>query len=196
MEEGVNEMWKKILKKSEPTQEEFRLVYEMFYSRVYRDVYFITKDSYLAQDALQETFVKAYKHMHRLEDKERMGAWLSTIATRTAIDLLRKRKGAREVLTEDVMIQEKNMQENNFDTLYIVEENLVKEELLNSLHELKAEYREVILLRYIHDLSIKEMAHYLKINESTVKTRLHRARKKMKEKVQQDPKRQWIGGES
>ncbi|QGH32997.1 sigma-70 family RNA polymerase sigma factor [Gracilibacillus salitolerans] len=188
-------MFKKIFKKSEPTHEEFRLVYDMFYSRVYRDVYFITKDSHLAQDALQETFVKAYKYMHRLEDKERMGAWLSTIATRTAIDLLRKRKGAREVLTEDIMTQEKNMTEKSFDTLHIVEANLVKEELLESLKELKADYREVILLRYIHDLSIREIAHSLNINESTVKTRLHRARNKVKEKVQHDPKRQWIGGE-
>ncbi len=195
MEEGVNRMLKKIFKKSEPTHEEFRLVYDMFYSRVYRDVYFITKDSHLAQDALQETFVKAYKHMHRLEDRERMGAWLSTIATRTAIDVLRKRKGAREVLTEDIMIQERNMKEKGLDTLHIVEANLVKEELLESLKEIKAEYREIILLRYIHDLSIKEIADSLSINESTVKTRLHRARNKMKEKVQRDPKRQWIGGE-
>ncbi|MGP4040025.1 RNA polymerase sigma factor [Gracilibacillus sp. D59] len=188
-------MLKKIFKKSEPSQEEFRLVYDMFYSRVYRDVFFITKDSHLAQDALQETFVKAYQHMHRLEDKERMGAWLSTIATRTAIDILRKRKGAREVLTEDIAIQEKNINEKGFDTLHIVEANLVKEDLLESIYEINAEYREVILLRYIHDLSIKEIAHLLKIKESTVKTRLHRARNKIKEKVQHDPKRQWIGGE-
>ncbi|SFL94220.1 RNA polymerase sigma-70 factor, ECF subfamily [Gracilibacillus orientalis] len=188
-------MLKKIFKKSEPTHEEFRLVYDMFYSRVYRDVYFITKDCHLAQDALQETFVKAYKHMNRLEDKERMGAWISTIATRTAIDVLRKRKGAREVLTEDIMIQEKNMEEKGSDTLHIVEANLVREELLESINEISAEYREVILLRYIHELSIREIAHSLNINESTVKTRLHRARKKIKEKVQHDPKRQWIGGE-
>ncbi|GAE94945.1 hypothetical protein JCM21714_4146 [Gracilibacillus boraciitolerans JCM 21714] len=63
------------------------------------------------------------------------------------------------------------------------------------LAEMKVEYREVMLLHYIHELSIKEIAANLDINEGTVKTRLHRARHAMKEKVEKDPARQWIGGE-
>ncbi|UOQ49248.1 RNA polymerase sigma factor [Gracilibacillus caseinilyticus] len=188
-------MFKKFLKRSEPTHEEFRLVYDMFYSRVYRDVFFITRDSHLAQDALQETFVKAYKHMNRLEDKERMGAWLSTIATRTAIDILRKRKGSSEILTEDMAMQESQIENLGPDVSNIVESNMMKSELLATVHEMKAEYREVMLLRYVHDLSVKEIATKLDINDGTVKTRLHRARNMVKEKLERDPKKQWIGGE-
>ncbi|WP_058305917.1 RNA polymerase sigma factor [Gracilibacillus massiliensis] len=188
-------MFKKFFKKTEPTEEEFRLVYDMFYSRVYRDVYFITKDTHLAQDALQETFVKAYKHMHNLEDKGRMGAWLSTIATRTAIDILRKRKGSNEFLTDDITVQERHAQVKDPDVSFLVESKFVKEEIIEVLHEMKVEYREVLLLRYIHELSIKEIAVNLDLTEGTVKTRLHRARNAMKQKVENDPERQWIGGE-
>lgn len=187
-------MLKKFFKKTEPSKEEFRLLYDMFYSRIYRDAYFITKDSHLAQDALQETFVKAYKHMNHLEDKERIGAWLSTIATRTAIDLVRKRKGNRELLSEDLTIQEKNFPNLTADIAKIVENNAAKDELLNVIYELKEEYKEIILLRYIHEMTVKEIAFYLDLNESTVKTRLHRARHNIKKVIDNDPKRRWIGG--
>ncbi|MDX8046409.1 RNA polymerase sigma factor [Gracilibacillus sp. S3-1-1] len=189
-------MWKKIFKKPEPVHDEFRLIYDMFYSRVYRDAFFITRDAHLAQDALQETFVKAYKHMDRLEDKERIGAWLSTIATRTAIDLLRKRKGTHEVLSDEVFLQNQDLEEVSLDPLDIVEGNIAKETLRQIMGELKAEYREVLLLHYIHELSIKEIVLLLDLNESTVKTRLYRGRKLIKEELTSNPKRQWIGGES
>jgi len=188
-------MFKKFFKKSEPTQEEFRLLYDMFYSRVYRDAYFITKDSHLAQDVLQETFVKAYKHMNYLEDKGRVGAWLSTIATRTAIDMIRKRKGTHEILSDDLTIQEKKATKVEPDTVKTVEMTIAQQELIKIIHEMKAEYREVILLRYIHELTIKEIALYLDLKENTVKTRLHRARHIIKDTVNSDPRVEWIGGE-
>lgn len=187
-------MLRKFFKKKEPSIEEFRLLYDMFYSRVYQDAYFITKDSHLAQDALQETFVKAYKHMNHLEDKERIGAWLSTIATRTAIDLIRKRKGNRELLSGDLTLQEKHLPHMTVDIAKMVENNTAKDELLNVINEMKEEYREIILLRYIHDMTIKEIAFYLDLKEGTVKTRLHRARHSIKKVIENDPKRRWIGG--
>ncbi|WP_163539470.1 RNA polymerase sigma factor [Gracilibacillus sp. YIM 98692] len=189
-------MFKKFLKKAKPTEAEFRLLYEMFYSRVYRDVYFITRDSHLAQDALQETFVKAYNNMYRVEDKERIGAWLSTIATRTAIDYLRRRKGSSEILTEDMTHNDKYLSDYQWSSLEdMVEGNIMKEELFQKINQLKPEYREAILLKYIHELSINEMAQYLEMKESTVKTRLHRARNILKKDIEKDPKRSWIGGE-
>ncbi|WP_235182951.1 RNA polymerase sigma factor [Gracilibacillus boraciitolerans] len=109
--------------------------------------------------------------------------------------MLRKRKGSNEILTEDITVQERHMQEKGCDSSDLVESNLVKEEIMEVLAEMKVEYREVMLLHYIHELSIKEIAANLDINEGTVKTRLHRARHAMKEKVEKDPARQWIGGE-
>ncbi|ENH98010.1 putative DNA-directed RNA polymerase [Gracilibacillus halophilus YIM-C55.5] len=190
-------MWRKFFKKTEPTEEEFRLLYDMFYSRVYRDVYFITRDTYLAQDALQETFVKAYKHMDRIEDKERIGAWLSTIATRTAIDILRKRKSKTEVKIDQ---SNENLIDYNPEEVAqletIVEQRLIKEDLLEIINELKPEYREIILLKYIHEWSVHEIANFLDVKMGTVKTRLYRARKVLKDMIERDKKRSWIGGDN
>ncbi|KXG43750.1 RNA polymerase sigma factor [Tepidibacillus decaturensis] len=69
-----------------------RVIFEMFYHRVYNTAYFIIQDRHLAQDVVQETFFKAFQNMHKVEDGHKLGAWLGTIATRTAIDFLRKVK--------------------------------------------------------------------------------------------------------
>ncbi len=188
-------MLKKILKKAQPTEEEFRLLYDMFYSRVYRDVFFIVRDPYIAQDALQETFIKVYKYLNRIDDREKMGAWISTIATRTAIDILRKRKVGMEIYPDKDIERDTEMEEGIEKEIEQVVENQVKKDtLIWKIEELKPEYREVILLKHIHEMSIKEISVTLVLTESTVKTRLHRARRVLKEKIETDKKSRWIGG--
>ncbi|RCW73181.1 RNA polymerase sigma factor [Saliterribacillus persicus] len=188
-------MLKKILKKAQPTEEEFRLLYDMFYSRVYRDVFFIVRDPYIAQDALQETFIKVYKYLNRIDDREKMGAWISTIATRTAIDILRKRKVGVEIYPDKDIERDAEMEEGfEKEIEQLVENQVKKDTLIWKIEELKPEYREVILLKHIHEMSIKEIAVTLVLTESTVKTRLHRARRVLKERIETDKKSRWIGG--
>jgi RNA polymerase sigma factor (sigma-70 family) len=154
-------------------------IYEMFYKRVYQTAYYITKDVHLAQDVTQETFIKALRNIHRLTDKEKVGAWLFTIATRTAIDVLRK-QNKYSITLDDAFIEGEAYHSQAASTVESeVEKMLEKEELWCHIEKLSHDYRAVIVLKYIHDFKDEEIAETLDCNVGTIKSRLHRAKKKL-----------------
>lgn len=173
-------MLKKLFAKRKPSDEEYRLIYDLFYERVYHDAYFITRDKHLAQDVVQDTFVKAFKNLDSLQDRSRMGAWLSTIASRTAIDLIRKQKVWNGIPTEDVYLEkDKNNHSNPVETE--VEIKLMIKEVGDVLSEISIEHRDILLLKYIHELKDKEIAVLLNLKEGTVKSRIFRAKKELRD---------------
>lgn len=164
-----------------------RELFEQYYERVYFSAYFIIKDRELAQDIVQETFIKAFKHLHTIVDEEKLGAWLSTIATRTAIDYVRKEKKWNEIVTDDVYINDKAVFQENATTG--IEELIIEKQqnelMIELIDCLKLEYKQVIILRYLHELSYEEISKQLNIKVNTVKSRTHRAKKQLKEVFEQ-----------
>ncbi|MDR4887406.1 RNA polymerase sigma factor [Fredinandcohnia sp. QZ13] len=172
-------MLKKLFAKKKPSEDEYRLIYDLFYDRVYHDAYFITRDPYLAQDVVQDTFMKAFRDLDSLRDRSKMGAWLSTIASRTAIDLIRKQKVWNGIPTEDVYLEkDKNNHSNPVEME--VEVKLMLKEVGEVLSEISVEHREILLLKYIHELKEKEIAELLNLKEGTVKSRIFRAKKELR----------------
>lgn len=172
-------MLKKLFTKKKPSEDEYRLIYDLFYDRVYHDAYFITRDPYLAQDVVQDTFMKAFRDLDSLRDRSKMGAWLSTIASRTAIDLIRKQKVWNGIPTEDVYLEkDKNNHSNPVEME--VEIKLMLKEVGEVLSEISVEHREILLLKYIHELKEKEIAELLNLKEGTVKSRIFRAKKELR----------------
>ncbi|WP_062106822.1 RNA polymerase sigma factor [Bacillus niameyensis] len=156
--------------------------FEMYYQKVYQTAYFIVKDQYLAQDITQETFLKAFQSMDTLQDQKKMGAWLATIATRTAIDFIRMQKNRNDIPTEDVYIDvEIARKQISSSVEEVVEKNILKNAIRKNIAELKPpEYREVLLLKYEYELRDEEIAKHLGVSVGAVKSRLHRARKRLK----------------
>lgn len=154
----------------------------MFYKRVYDTAYFITKDQHLSQDVVQETFFKAFRKMHTLKDGGKLGAWLGTIATTTSLDLLRKAKQRNDTVVDDVYMNaiiSKNQTATSVEK--IVEEKFIKEQLQSYVSKLTPpEYRQVVVLKYEYELKDEEIALELEISVGTVKSRLHRAKSKLR----------------
>ena len=125
--------------------------------------------SHLLADAVQEVFLKLLLSVGDIRDGTKVGPWLGTVARNTATDLLkaeaRRRPGEQKPGTAGPL------------------EQLVHDEqeraALNAVMELRPDYREVILLRYLHSSSYREIAETLGVPVSTVETRLHRARKEL-----------------
>lgn len=158
----------------------------MFYNRVFEAAYFITQDEYLAQDVVQETFLKAFRNIDKLNDGSKMGAWLAVIATRTALDLLKKTR--KDVITEDNYIDEEISKNQHISSVEnIVEEKFIKNLLRQQVQELIPEHRQVIILKYEYDLKDEEIALELGVSSGTVKSRLFRARKKLKLLIEKEP---------
>ena len=101
----VKELRKTIFRKNkQQNREAERIIFEQYYKRVYYAAYWVIKDQDLAEDIAQETFMKAFKNLHTVQDVEKIGAWLSIIATRTAIDHLRRLNKWNDFTTSDVYI--------------------------------------------------------------------------------------------
>lgn len=168
----------KIQKNDEETK---RILFEKFHDQVYRKAYFITKDHYLAQDVLQETFLKAYNHMDQLKNDESIGAWLSVIATRTAVDLIRKQKRSSGIPMENSLLEDEIFQQTSSSSVESeMEQEWLKENLRSVINELPTNFRAVIILKYGHDLKEQEIAKILGENIGTVKSRIYRAKNKLK----------------
>lgn len=159
----------------------FSLIYESYYHKVYMIALSIIRDGYLAEDVLQETFIKAYQKLDQIKEREKIGSWLSTIATRTAIDFVRKEKKTRARLLDESIV-------GSGDSSIIVENVLEKQffekEMKRKIERLKPEYRQVLELRYYRGLKETEIEHELNVSKSCVKTRLYRARKTLKSQLE------------
>jgi len=175
-------------KKKKYTDTDYQMIYKMFNQKVYRTAYFILKDDHLDHDVLQETFLKAFKKLDTLSDLENLGAWLGVIATRTAIDTIRKNNNWNGIPTDDMLVWGKlSLQEISTTVEDVVEHHMLEKELLSKIQELKPEQREILVLKYYYDLTDREIASSLEINIGTVKSRHHRAIQKLKTLINNDP---------
>ncbi len=160
---------------------DFAFIYEKFCDKVYRVAVRITRDAHLAEDIMQETFLKAFNKIDTIMDLDKMGAWLSTIASRTAIDLIRKEKRSGIIPVEEVMyVQDETTMENYCDVEKEAEQHWFEEELQQEINHLKPDLQAVFLLKYKNGYKEEEIAERLHLPKGTVKSRLYRARQQLK----------------
>ncbi|PAE22730.1 MULTISPECIES: RNA polymerase sigma factor [Bacillaceae] len=154
-------------------------LYICHYKRLYHICFSMTRDAYLAEDIVQETFIKAMKKAGTIIDEEKAGAWLSVIARRTALDMIRreKRKAAvpmeQDTLESFCLITKQDVEQE-------VESGFALKEIKTAIRQLALNYQEVLLLKVDGGLKEQEIAAVLNLNPSTVKTRIFRARKQMR----------------
>ncbi len=134
-----------------------------------------------AEDLAQETFIKAYKKINTLKDHKKAKSWLYSIARNTVIDFFRKNKN-KEIALSDALL------ENIATTTATAYQekaisNEISKELDRCIDRLVKEDRAIVRLLYYEGFSYKEIADLLNINENTLKSRLHRARKVLLEMI-------------
>ncbi|MCS0671823.1 RNA polymerase sigma factor [Cytobacillus firmus] len=158
-------------------------LYTCHYKRLYHICFSMTRDAYLAEDIVQETFIKAMKKAETIIDEEKAGAWLSVIARRTALDVIRRERRKAAVPMEQDMLEclgiatKQNVEQE-------VESGFAAEEITGAVKKLTGSYRDILLLKIDRGLKEREIAAMLNLNPSTVKTRIFRARKQLKMMVQ------------
>lgn len=154
-------------------------LYNLYYKRIYQISYRIIKDTYLAEDIVQETFIKAIKHAHLIEEESKTGAWLAVIATRTAIDFVRKEKNKKWLPMDQEMLDfiGTEMKQDVEEEVLLT---LLTEHLNDAIDKLTFNYQAVLLLRIKSGYKEQEIAQILNIKEGAVKTRIFRARKQLK----------------
>lgn len=130
------------------------------------------RDHHRAQDAVQETFIKAYKHLNRLSEIHNEKAWLIRIAVNRCRDIMRTTWFRQVVRTVDIA---------DLPEIAAPQKDDAEDSpLLETVQNLPPKEREVLLLHYWQDLSPEEIASTLRINRATVYRRLERARNSLK----------------
>lgn len=132
-----------------------------------------------AEDVTQETFIKIFRSLKTFDSEYKFKTWIYTVATNTVYDWLRKAKKSKEMF----IIDDPN---NGFETIdendsYNILEN--KELVDNALKNIKPVYQSVIVLFYRDGLIYEEIAEVLKVPLNTVKTYLSRAKKALREEL-------------
>lgn len=129
-----------------------------------------------AEDAAQETFMRAYKFIKSYDQQRPFGTWLLSIAAHYCIDQIRKRRLILISIDEEPYLDVKDNQDNPEDILLKKESDLQIGALLKRLSPVD---RAAVVLYYWYDYSQEEIADSLSLSVSAIKSRLHRARKEM-----------------
>lgn len=167
---------------------EFARLVDQYSNMVYRLGMRILNNPQDAEDALQETFLKAFRSIKNFKEQSSISTWLYRIATNEALMMIRKRKP--EINQVDL---QKEDDSESYESLEIVdweklpEDRLLSDEVVDVLDEsvrkLTPALRVVFVLRDIEGLSVSETAGILNLSEAAVKTRLSRARMHLREEL-------------
>ena len=168
-----------VIQAQQGSDEAFTRLVEEHQTHVYNLCYRMLGEPEAAEDAAQESFLRAYQNLHRYDNGRSFATWLLSIAAHYCIDRLRRRKLSVFSLDE----------ENDDGTTYEVadpgspdpEAESVKREDRDRLHVLLKNLdetdRAAVIMRYWYDCSEVEIAESLKLTVSAVKSRLHRSRR-------------------
>lgn len=156
-------------------KESFGILYEHFLHELYKYVFFKV-EKVDAQDICEEIFVKIWFKIKKYDNEGNFRAWMYKIATNYIIDYYRKNKDIRNISLEDIKFEFD-------DNLYLSQnqKSLHIYYIKKALEYLKPQYKDIIILHYINDLDIPEIAKILDKNENNVRVMLHRALNNLKE---------------
>ena len=161
-------------------ERQFEKSFNEFAEKIFRYVYFRVSEYDLAKDLTEDTFVRYWKVLIKDEKVENHKALLYFIASGLIIDYYRAKKNSKKVSLEN--IDERLLsREDGLEDILAQEQEL--EKVYRKIKKLRKEYQEILLLHYLEDLSVKEIAFIQKKRENSIRVLLHRALKELKKKI-------------
>ena len=187
----MNEEMAWVVQAQQGSDEAFTRLVETYQTPVFNLCYRMLGEPEAAEDAAQETFLRAFQHLHRYDRKRPFPTWLLSIAAHYCIDRLRRRKFAMFSMDEED--DEGNTFELPDPDSPDPEGESIKSETRDRIHAMLKDLdntdRAAIIMRYWYDFSEVEIAESLRLTVSAVKSRLHRARKELAGLWQEDEPR-------
>jgi RNA polymerase sigma-70 factor (ECF subfamily) len=162
----------------------FTELMEIYAQRVFRKLLIITRNREDAEDALQDTFLRAYRGLHSFEERSSFYTWITTIAINSALMILRKRRNRSEISFDRL-----NEAEDDSPAFEVTDTRPTPEHIclhrqryacaVRSISKLQPRLRQVIEMQMKEKCSVREIAQALQISEAAVKSRLRRARMRL-----------------
>jgi RNA polymerase sigma-70 factor, ECF subfamily len=136
----------------------------------------VTGDAALAEDASQEAFLRAFRALDRYRPQSNFRAWIRTISIRCAIDLVRRRRPESPLPDRQPAPGSEEARHEDVDMLRA------------ALAELSPLDREIMLAREVEGVPDRELARRFEITVTAVRVRMHRARKKIRARFEEEPR--------
>ncbi|RPJ59719.1 MAG: RNA polymerase sigma factor [Acidobacteria bacterium] len=163
----------------------FEVIMRRHNQRLYRTVRAILGGDDEAEDAMQDAYIQAYRHLGQFEGRSSLATWLTRIAVNQCLSRLRKQRHIYPIDTE----LEKKMIENIDDARPGPEKQMLNREVRRvlelAIEQMPARYRSVLILRDVEGLSTAEAAEALGMSVEAVKVNLHRARTYLRKALKQ-----------
>jgi len=165
----------------------FEILFTIHKSRIYNYALKMTADREVAKEITQEVFVRAYKNLGKLRQKEIFNIWIMKIAVNLVKDFFKRKAKDSAVFESNLPDDWANSPQNFRSSAHSPEEIVIKNEkknaILRSLQGLKPDFREILLLYYVEGLSLRDISFTAQIPEGTVKSRLSRGRAELVKKI-------------
>lgn len=157
----------------------FEELYERYADKVYRKCLTLVKDSARAEDFTHDIFLKLIFKLGSFKEEARFSTWLYSITYNYCMDQLRVNKKRGETNLEE----ELEVADEDVDVSVLIEERDTDARRLHrAIDHLSTEERSILMMKYLDDLSIRDIASVFRITESAVKMRLLRSRENLRRK--------------
>lgn len=155
-------------------EDAYRQLVDEYGNKLLRTCYLILKDREEAEDVVQETFIKVFKKIDTFKEKSGLYTWIYSIALNLSRDKMRIKQDTLTLIDEWI---------GNDDVESHVEMKIDRELLRKEIFEMNSLYREVLVLFYFEEFSIKEISNLLNEKEGTIKSKLSRGRNILRESL-------------
>ncbi|MGN1402079.1 MAG: RNA polymerase sigma factor SigY [Bacillus sp. (in: firmicutes)] len=162
------------------SEKAFAALFQLHYPFLYKYMIKLTMNPSLAEDIIQETMLKSYMNINRYDRRSRFSSWLITIATRTYVDMYRKKKRER------LFLKRASNEMNEWIRWRMKQSSPEYFELADVLLDLDPIYRLPLLLKHYYGYTYEEIAKMLSIKEGTVKSRVHKAIRMTRKELNRD----------
>jgi len=159
-------------------QVRYEALVKALHADLYRYAYWLCREKQVAEDLVQETFLRAWRALDSLKDEKAAKSWLITILRRENARRFERKRFEMSEYEEATITDTKSMSS---------EQDIENHWLREKIGSLPEEYREPLVLQVIGGFSGEEIAGLLSLNKNTVMTRLFRARNQLKEALEKEP---------
>jgi len=158
-------------------------LYELFKDNVYRTALAITCDEHAAEDILQESFVRLYRYAASIDVEHPLKPWLYRVAVNLSYDWFSKKRVLQPL--DDVLEWLSGLSNVFPSPDHKAEERELHSMVRDVIAELPVSHQVVVVLFYLENLSLEEVAEVVELPVGTVKSRLHYARKRLRDALVQ-----------
>jgi RNA polymerase sigma-70 factor (ECF subfamily) len=159
----------------------FEVLMRRHNQRIYRAVRAVLRTDADAEDVMQEAYLSAYQHLHQFEGRAKFSTWLTRIAVNSALARRGKREGNGMTDSDDDSLEALESAGPDPEQETLATE--LREVMEREVAALPDSFRSTFILREVEGLSTTETAEVLGISEDLVKTRLHRARTTLRDRL-------------